>query len=565
MTLEEWLAANHIKHRIHDRDLCTIPGFGDCLIQPMDKWNDTLFTVDAEGCVTFNCVDSIEGLKSDGVSYVIVQFGDLWYYIDINKYFKLEILKYVGEYDETPDEAFANLGVHDGFELLNGSFNPKDWIRKAKWIGQKAIGVCNFNTMASLYDLQCGCKSAGLTPVFGYSLRCRVARDCCFDAKVYVQSQKGLQNLLRIQKAIMVDNPAIGEITLEELKKWGKGNVLVFGKLSPLDIDLSADWVGDLSHDFDALYYQLDLNEYKAERIDLRVLNAFTEWLNSPAPPQPILIPDCYYLDKDDCKNKIILNKVDCGAAHEQSDEQYLKTYKELLEEALPLFRSERECHKIFNVALDNVNKVIDGAKARWEDKRNFMPKYDLTEEEVEKYGNARNMFSQLLLEGLERLAPKDRYEEYKERMEREKYVIESTDNVDYLLVQYDSVNWCRRNNISVGCGRGSAAGSLLLYLLGITLVDPMKYDLLFERFLLPERAGLYEANVTIIKEQIQSCDYVEIELENGRTIKFDRDAKFLVRREGEAEPIEVYADEIKTSDDIILDNRDNIFTINEI
>ena len=74
-------------------------------------------------------------------------------------------------------------------------------------------------------------------------------------------------------------------------------------------------------------------------------------------------------------------------------------------------------------------------------------------------------------------------------------YIIESTDNVDYLLVQYDTCNWARRNNIFVGCGRGSAAGSLLLYLLGITLIDPIKYDLIFERFLLPERAGLAPAD----------------------------------------------------------------------
>lgn len=565
MTLEEWLIANHIKFELHDRDLCSIPGFGECLVQPLDKWNDELFKVDEEGCVSFNCIDSIEGLRGDGIRYVIVQFGNLWYYIDIERDFKLEILKYVGEYSGVADDGFANLGVHDGFELLNGSSLPKSWVRKAKWIGQKAIGVCNFNTMASLYNLQCECKSADLVPVFGYSLRCRVNSESTFDAKVLVQTQQGLQNLLRIQKAIMVDNAEEGEIAMEELKARGKGNVLVFGKFSPLDIDLEEEWVKELAKSFDRAYYQLDLNEYKADRIDTRLLEAFRTWYNGSSCIDPILIPDCYYLDGDDAKNKIILNKVASGAAHEQSDQQYLKTLGQLKEEAEGLFSFMEDCEGLFRVAVKNVTAVVEGAKARWEDKRNFMPKYDLTEKEKEKYGNAHNMFSQLLLEGLERLAPKDRYEEYRQRMEREKYVIESTDNVDYLLVQYDSTNWCRENGIYVGCGRGSAAGSLLLYLLGITLVDPMKYDLLFERFLLPERAGLYEAQTTLIKGQISSSDYVEIELENGRTVLFDRDAKFLVKREGMEQPIEIYADELQASDDIILDNRDKIFTINEI
>ena len=470
MTLEEWLIANHIKFELHDRDLCSIPGFGECLVQPLDKWNDELFKVDEEGCVSFNCIDSIEGLRGDGIRYVIVQFGNLWYYIDIERDFKLEILKYVGEYSGVADDGFANLGVHDGFELLNGSSLPKSWVRKAKWIGQKAIGVCNFNTMASLYNLQCECKSAGLVPVFGYSLRCRVNSESTFDAKILVQTQQGLQNLLRIQKAIMVDNAEEGEIAMDELKARGKGNILVFGKFSPLDIDLEEEWVKELAKSFDRAYYQLDLNEYKADRIDARLLEAFRTWYNGSSCIDPILIPDCYYLDGDDAKNKIILNKVASGAAHEQSDQQYLKTLGQLKEEAEGLFSFMEDCEDLFRVAVKNVKAVVDGAKARWEDKRNFMPKYDLTEKEKEKYGNAHNMFSQLLLEGLERLAPKDRYEEYRERMEREKYVIESTDNVDYLLVQYDSTNWCRENGIYVGCGRGSAAGSLLLYLLGINL-----------------------------------------------------------------------------------------------
>ena len=132
------------------------------------------------------------------------------------------------------------------------------------------------------------------------------------------------------------------------------------------------------------------------------------------------------------------------------------------------------------------------------------------------------------------------------------------------LTVQYDTVNWCRRNSIRFGCGRGSAAGSLLLYLLGITLVDPIKYGLIFERFLLPERAGLYSSDATIIGEQVSSRKFVEIELEGGKKLKFDKDAQFLVRR-GDGEPIKVYADELEEDDDILFDNRDKLFTINEI
>ena len=116
-----------------------------------------------------------------------------------------------------------------------------------------------------------------------------------------------------------------------------------------------------------------------------------------------------------------------------------------------------------------------------------------------------------------------------------------------------------------VGCGRGSAAGCLLLYLLGITLIDPIRYNLIFERFLLPERAGLYPAQTTIIGEDIDSNEFVEVKLDGGQCIKIDKDAQLIVKRPNIDEPIVIYADELLPDDDILFDNKDQIFTINEL
>ena len=92
-----------------------------------------------------------------------------------------------------------------------------------------------------------------------------------------------------------------------------------------------------------------------------------------------------------------------------------------------------------------------------------------------------------------------------------------------------------------------------------------MKYDLIFERFLLPERAGLYPAQTTIIGEDIQSKEYVEVNLEGGQCLKIDKDAQLIVKREGTEEPVVIYADELQKDDDILFDNKDLIFTINEL
>jgi DNA polymerase-3 subunit alpha len=230
------------------------------------------------------------------------------------------------------------------------------------------------------------------------------------------------------------------------------------------------------------------------------------------------------------------------------------------------LFDSEKwDVEDIFNWACENTVKIAEGATARFETGRNFMPQYDMSPEEKEKYGDRNNMFLSLLEDGFEKLVPKGKEEIYRKRLEYEIYVLQSTNSVDYMLVQYDTVNYARANNVLVGCGRGSAGGCLVLYLLGITLIDPIRYDLLFERFLLPERAGLYPADVTVVGSNIESTQYIEIELDNGKTYKIDIDAQLMVKRDGEDNPIKIYADELQQGDDIQFDNRDILFTLNEI
>lgn len=563
--LYSWLETNKIRYNPVDDEVIEIVGMGLAYVQDMEIVN-SIFRVDKDGNQVFNCMESPEVLMEEDINYIIFKFGDNWYYFDLRKGFALNILKYVGK--RVPcvrQEEFVNLGVHTPFELLNGSFMPSSWITKAKYLGHNALGVCDKNTMASMFTFQKDCEAAGITPVFGYSLTF-VDEGRKVGAKVYAQSQRGLRNMLRIQKAIMVDSDE-HFIDVCELLNRGKGNVIVFDKYSSGYLKENTSMLTMFRQSFDKVYYQVDLSEFKAERIDIRVLEATKDYFdNLYGSVDPILICDCYYLDKDDAKNKVILNKIAEGAAHEQSDDQYYKDIDEHFAVFQQLFDSEKwDVEAIFRECCQGTIEIASNAKARFETERNFMPEYDMTPEEKEKYGTPHNMFNQLLEEGLQRLVPADKQEEYRKQMEYEKYIIESSNNVDYLLVQYDTINWCKKNGILTGCGRGSAAGSLLLYLLGITLVDPLRYHLIFERFLIPERAGLYPADTTIIGEDIDSTNYVEIEMEGGHTLRIDKDASLIIKREGEENPIEVYADELQEGDDILWDNKDEIFTINEL
>lgn len=564
--LLEWLDRNKIQYEVIDDDVLEIVGFGKMYYEDTDIVK-SIFRTDADGNVKFNTMENIQTLQDEDINYIVFKFGDNWYYYDTRKDFKFNILKYIGERKKTTyEQPFVNLGVHTPYELLNGSFSISDWVRKAQYLGQTALGICDQNTMAGTLNLQKECQAAGIKWVIGYSLTFTDGVEKV-GAKVYCQTNEGLQNLLRIQKAINIDSED-KVIDIVELLNRGRGNVIVFDKYSSSWLVSLGDDIDKFYRAFEDCYYQLDLSEYKAERIDIKVLEAaklyFDKLYDTGLPP--VLISDCYYLDKDDAKNKIILNKVAEGAAHEQSDDQYFKDLDEHWNTIAPLFdNAVWDVEDIFNYACENTIRIAEGANAEFETSRNFMPQYDMTEEEKERFGDRHTMFLQLLDEGFKKLVPTGQEEKYRKRLDYEIYVLESTNNVDYMLVQYDTVNWARRNGILVGCGRGSAGGCLVLYLLGITLIDPIKYDLLFERFLLPERAGLYPSQVTIVGNDIQSKEYVEVKLEDGKTYKIDKDAQLLVKRDGAEEPIVIYADQLQEGDDIQFDNRDLLFTLKEI
>lgn len=566
--LLEWLDANKIQYEILDDEVVNVEGLGKMYYEDTNLIS-SIFRTDLQNNVKFNATENIETLHDEEIFYIVFKFGDNWYYYDTRKEFKFNILKYIGTRKKCEhDQPFVNLGVHTPYELLNGSFSIGDWVKKAKYLGQKAIGICDYNTMAGALVLQKECLSAGISPVFGYSLTFTDGVDKV-GAKIYCQTQNGLQNLLRIQKAINVDSTD-KIIDLVELLNRGEGNVIVFDKYSSVWLHGIGDKINKFLDSFDDCYYQLDLSEFKAERIDIRVLEStkyYFDNLYDNGTVPPVLISDCYYLDKDDAKNKIILNKIAEGAAHEQSDDQYFKDLDEHWATFEPLFDKDEweDIEDIFNYACENTVVIADGAKALFETDRNFMPQYDMTDKEKERWGDRHLMFLGLLKEGFDKLVPEEKKEVYKKRLEHEIYVLEETNNVDYMLVQYDTVNWARENGILVGCGRGSAGGCLVLYLLGITLIDPIKYDLIFERFLLPERAGLYPSDVTVVGDSIESKDYVEVELNNGQTYKIDKDAQLVVKRDGEDNPIVLYADELQEGDDIQFDNRDVLFTLHEI
>lgn len=567
VSLKEWLNNHNITYSLR-KDVVVIPEFGRCLIQ---EDFEHIFKLNKEGDVVFNAVENYSYLLADEIFYIVFPFGCRWYYIDIRKDqtdLQFKILRYVGSSPKFQHQCnYYPLGIHSGYELLNGSGLLKDWCAKTKFLRYKGLAVSDRNTMAASLDLQQSATEKDLRYCFGYALTVQIGNDKV-GVKIYAATQQGFRNMLRIQKAIAVDNWETKEIDLITLLNLAGGNTLVFDKWSGHWLAENKNALQDFIDAFDGwVYFQVDVTEYRADRIDSALLQSQKAYFDSfylgnmeyAMNIRPVLIQDVYYLDKEDWRTKIVLNKVDTGAAHDQSFYQYLKTIDELYDEFRKAF-SDNFTDDDFYDMCEATADIIENASAAYDLSDNYAPKYDMTPQEQAKYGDTLTMFHSLIEDGFKRLVPEGQEEVYRKRVEYEKYVIESTDNVDYFLIQRDELNWAQENGILTGIGRGSAGGCLLLYLMGITFIDPLKYDLIFERFLLPERAGLEPDKVTVMAEDIQSSDYFELVLDDNKKLLLDKDAELVVIRNGEQ--LTVYADQLQEGDDIQFDNCDLLHTL---
>lgn len=568
--LLKWLKRQKIMFEPIDKEVVYIPDFGKLFLA--DLSGVTSIFRGEEGHLQFNLMETPEVLMEEHIFYVTFLFGRNWYYYDLRENFKLNIVKYIGKHQPCVHNVpFVNLGAHTSFELLNSMGTPEQLCRRAAWLGHQALGICDKHTMAGALGLQEECARRGMKHVFGYSLDMELNGEKV-EVKVYCLTQTGLENLLRMQKEIMVDSRE-NVLPYERLLFYAKGNVLVFGKRTASWMVRRRRNVERLKRVFERVYFQIDGNEYKADRIDREVLESlrcyfenFGDAVNFSFEVPPILIADSYYPDEDEAQSKLVLNKIATGAAHEQSSDQYMKDTDEHYETLRPLFSEKWNFDRLFELMCRGTVEIAEQADARFETGQMFMPEYMMRTEEVEKYGDRHSMFCKLLEEGLESKVVQSEWERYRARLDEEVYIIESTDNVDYFLVQWDMVQEAHRRGIVTGIGRGSAGGSLVSYLLGITSIDPIRYDLIFSRFLVPERCGLnWVDDITVIAPDVElqtGETYVEVMLD-GHCYRVYRDAQLRIRRKDKE--LTVYADELQVEDEVLFDRRDLLWNLNEL
>jgi DNA polymerase-3 subunit alpha len=503
-SLRRWAEDNYLaieEKRDDELNIIAIEGVGDFLyLHPDDsgKIIDERFSF----AVT---ADEFDALYDGAVKYILFEFGGKFYYSNIKKdhlrldktvVFRPEFrdFKYLGTSTAEELVPFVHLGVHSEYEFLNGSSNCEEWAAKAKFNRMTALGICDRNTLAGTLAFQTACLGKGLKPIIGETVTVACNYDPAadvqetFSLKLYAMNTQGWRNLLLVNKAINVDYQ--GFIPAEELYKLGRGLVCVIPPDSELnyfkgDVERCKRLLTAYHAAFDRVYYQIDTVEYASETlfrdhlesIDIYVCRCRKIKLYRQTPP--LVINDSYYLDAEEAPLKSLLNKV-AGVVNAESATQYFKNsketilaYEEWMDAAAPLYEKIIDGMANSTTLTESIDfKIPTGIR--------HLPKYEFVKTTVE------DAFFEKLEAGVqERLVGKvDNLDQYLAELEKECAIIVPNGLCDYFMILWDIMNWCREQGIMTGSGRGSVCGSLIAYCLYITDVDPLKYHLMFERFL---------------------------------------------------------------------------------
>lgn len=416
------------------------------------------------------------------------------------------------------EKNFTHLHVHTEYSLLDGFSRVKTLVKRAKEKGMTAVAITDHGCMFGAIDFYKAAKAEGIKPIIGCEVytapRKLTDKDPNYDKHqghlvLLAKDMTGYKNLIKIVSKSYVDGFYYKPRTdMDELKKHSQGlialSACLAGDVPRAIMNGNYDKARKLAMEYRDIFgngnYYLEIQDHglpEQKQVNTEVVRLSRE-LNIPL----VATNDVHYVDKDDAKIQDILMCLQMQKTIDDenrmkfpSDEFYLKSREEMEQ----LFPELEE-------ALDNTNEIAERCNVEFEFHKYHLPRYDVPEGYT-----TSGYFRELCQKGLVERYGEDYPEEYKERLEYELNTIENMGYVEYFLIVWDFINFAKQNNIMVGPGRGSAAGSIVAYTLKITDIDPMKYSLLFERFLNPERVSMPDIDIDFCYERREEViDYVK-------------------------------------------------------
>ena len=412
---------------------------------------------------------------------------------------------------------FVHLHVHSEYSLLDGANRIKDLPVRAKELGMKSIAITDHGVMYGVIDFYKACKKEGIKPIIGCEVyvapRSRFDKEPNIDNKynhliLLAKNNLGYKNLCKLVSAGFIEGYYYKpRIDLEILEKYHEGLIALSGCLagalstSILDgnyeqAEKMAKWHKELFKD--DYYIEIQANRLKEQALVNQKLVELSRKLEIPF----VITNDAHYLKKEDSYNHEVLLCVQTGKKMTDTDRMRFETddfYIKSPEEIEEFFPNLKE-------GMENTVEIAEKCNVEFEFGHTILPNYDVPEE----YNSHFDYLKKLCNDGINKRYGENITEEIKKRMEYELSVIEKMGYVDYFLIVWDFIHYAKSNGISVGPGRGSGAGSIVAYAIEITDIDPIKYNLLFERFLNPERISMPDFDVDFCYERRQEViDYV--------------------------------------------------------
>ncbi len=411
---------------------------------------------------------------------------------------------------------FTHLHVHSEYSLLDGASRVEDIVKRAKELGQTSIALTDHGVMFGAVNFYNACKKEGIKPIIGCEVyvasKSRFDRDVTRDEHdrahlvLLVRNEEGYKNLIKMVSLAFTEGFYYKpRVDMELLKKHGKGLIALSAclageipqRLLAGDIDGAKEKVFEFKEIFDEFYLELQDHKIPAQKKVNTLLLKLSEETNTPL----VATNDTHYTYREDSFVQDALLCIQTGKTLDEesrmrfeTDEFYIKSEEEM-----------RERFKFCETAIDNTQKIADMCNFDFDFNGRHLPKYELPSGEEDSF----LYLEKLCNEGLKKRYGKNLCEA-KKRLDYELGVIKNMGFTDYFLVVWDFVNFAKKNNISVGPGRGSAAGSIVSYSLFITDIDPLKYNLLFERFLNPERVSMPDIDIDFCYERRgEVIDYV--------------------------------------------------------
>lgn len=412
--------------------------------------------------------------------------------------------------------SFVHLHLHTEYSLLDGACRIKRLMPRIKELGQNAVAITDHGAMYGVIDFYKEAQKYGIKPIIGCEVyvanRSRFSKEHQLDWSYHLvllcENNTGYKNLIKLVSAGFIDGfykkPRVDK---ELLRKYHEGIIA-----------LSACLAGEIPRNLSA-------NDYDgAKKAALEYLdifgkgNYFIEIQDHGYADQKRILPglvrisretgiplvatnDCHYIEKGDAKMQNVLVCIGTnhivGEANDmafETDEFYVKSEEEM-----------REIFSAFPEAIDNTQKIADRCNITFEFGHTKLPAFNAPDgrDNVE-------YFETMCKDGLLRRYGENPAPELWERLNYELDIIKRMGYVNYYLIVHDFISYAKGAGIPVGPGRGSGAGSICAYCIGITDIDPIKYHLLFERFLNPERVSMPDFDVDFCYERRQEViDYV--------------------------------------------------------